>query len=796
MTSDSIPETTPTGGTQKTTYFTYSSDASYCSGNISALCTRTDARGVVTTYSYDALNRLTQIAYNVGSTGVPATATIGYTYDQGGASANALGRLTSMTDGVGSETYTYDVAGRLTQLQKTINGSTFTTCYGSVVSNVCQQNGYNLASELKQITYPSGRVVATGYDATGRICGVGVSASGCTVTTPYASNFTYSAPGQLAGFTYGNGVVAAYGFSANRLQLTSLAYTFGSTTLFSLGYGYTQGQSNNGRITNITDNVDGGRSASYTYDPIGRLAAASTPGSTNYPAWGLSFTYDRYGNRTAQSIASGCTGITCPTNSLTVSNSTNQVTGTPYTYDANGNMTNDGYNTLTYDAENRIVSVTNGSASATYSYDGNGLRVKKALSSTSTVYIFLGGTLISEYDNGATASSPSREYLYAGGALISKVSGGTIAYYHRDHLSNRLVTDSSGNVSEQLGHFPYGEAWYDGSAEKWRFTTYERDSESGNDYAIARFYVNRFGRFSSTDPLSGNTSDPQSLNRYAYVTNDPINGSDPSGLAPGHAPFEIMEDSGGFTGLLNECPLWEPWSGSTEGVCGNNCGGWDALGLENCGGGGGGFSLNINLGFLGGNSPFGEVDGLPYGINFHNIDPLTLNQGCDFGTCSPGISSFGSGLGILLPQFSWASFMEGLCDGLFATMGGMMGTSVGIVGGGTVGAALATPEAPGLGTAGGAVVGGVLGGVAVGALGLKAGQMAGGALCPPFGALFSKSKQNVADTGVMAAAQELIRKGVAKEICEALQILYDAASGAYRNKIKATQKANGCRASH
>src|SRR6185312_10018886 len=72
--------------------------------------------------------------------------------------------------------------------------------------------------------------------------------------------------------------------------------------------------------------------------------------------------------------------------------------------------------------------------------------------------------------------------------------------------------------------------WYDTTSNKWKFTTYERDSESQNDYALARYYVNRMGRFNSPDPLSGSINNPQMLNRYAYTIGDPINSSDPTGL--------------------------------------------------------------------------------------------------------------------------------------------------------------------------------------------------------------------------------------------------------------------------
>jgi RHS repeat-associated protein len=147
------------------------------------------------------------------------------------------------------------------------------------------------------------------------------------------------------------------------------------------------------------------------------------------------------------------------------------------------------------------------------------------------VYIFSGSKVIAEYDNGAAVGSPSREYIYSGGALIAKIDPSGTKYYHQDYLSNRLVTDSTGNTVAQLGHFPYGESWYNASNDKLFFTTYERDSESGNDYAIARYDISRLGRFSSPDPFAGSVSDPQSLNRYAYVRNDPIDLVDPLGLS-------------------------------------------------------------------------------------------------------------------------------------------------------------------------------------------------------------------------------------------------------------------------
>jgi RHS repeat-associated protein len=139
------------------------------------------------------------------------------------------------------------------------------------------------------------------------------------------------------------------------------------------------------------------------------------------------------------------------------------------------------------------------------------------------------GTILRDLKLGTDGT---REYIYSGATLLAKIDSSGTKYYHQDHLSNRLLTDSSGNTAAQMGHFPYGESWYNASNDKLLFTTYERDSESGNDYAQARYNVSRLGRFSSPDSIPGSASEPQSLNRYSYVRNMPAMLTDPSGLNP------------------------------------------------------------------------------------------------------------------------------------------------------------------------------------------------------------------------------------------------------------------------
>jgi hypothetical protein len=341
---------------------------------------------------YDSLNRLTSVSYNVGSTGVPATASVTYTYGidttcHTAHGAGCIGRVITMTDGVGSENYTIDLLGRTTRLDKVINGTTYTTQYA-----------YNYASELTSLTYPSNRVVSPSYDNIGRLAQV---TSG---STNYVSSFVYNPAGQVTSFNYANGVAATMGYTSDRLLLQTLGYAKGTTNLLNLSYGYAAPNGgNNGQITSITDNTgtqDAGRSVTYTFDSLYRLTSAVTTGSTTYPRWGLSWTYDRYGNSTNQTQTAG----NPPHYDMVVSASTNRMTaigGATPAYDASGNLTNDGLNTsITFDAENRTVSSSGTLGSGTYTYDGNGFRVKR-ISGSTTVYVFSGSKVIAEYDNGA-----------------------------------------------------------------------------------------------------------------------------------------------------------------------------------------------------------------------------------------------------------------------------------------------------------------------------------------------------------------------------------------------------------
>jgi RHS repeat-associated protein len=252
------------------------------------------------------------------------------------------------------------------------------------------------------------------------------------------------------------------------------------------------------------------------------------------------------------------------------------------TYDASGNVTWDGVNYYLYDAEGRICAVAStafGTPVMTgYMYDADGIRVSKgtiqqwscnpttAQYATQTDYILgPGGEQMSEY-----AMQPGNimawvhTNVWAAGRLLatyaqdssSTMQQGLIHFYFDDPLgSRRAQTDYAGNLERYCGNLPYGDGEScDPTPTEHLFTNKERDAETGNDYFGARYYASTMGRFLSPDwsaqvepvPYS-KLDDPQTLNLYAYVLNNPIARGD----IDGHVPLSW----GGFEdcGARNDC---------------------------------------------------------------------------------------------------------------------------------------------------------------------------------------------------------------------------------------------------
>ncbi|HKD79393.1 MAG TPA: RHS repeat-associated core domain-containing protein [Candidatus Angelobacter sp.] len=248
-------------------------------------------------------------------------------------------------------------------------------------------------------------------------------------------------------------------------------------------------------------------------------------GKTEY--WGNSYTYDAWGNLLAKSVTK-CSAE----NAVFTMNGRNQFLY--YPYDAAGNMLNDGLYSYTFDQENRIT----GANGYGYIYDGDGNRVEKVsppINPTSgTLYWYLTPGVVAESDLSGNLKS---EYMFFAGERVARKDfpGNTVAYYFSDHLKTAsAVTDVAGVIKSDSDYYPWGGElqFVANDSNHYKFTSKERDSETGLDYFGARYYSNALGRFTSIDPKMVSRQrmrDPQQWNMYQYSRNDPVANVDPDG---------------------------------------------------------------------------------------------------------------------------------------------------------------------------------------------------------------------------------------------------------------------------
>ncbi len=201
---------------------------------------------------------------------------------------------------------------------------------------------------------------------------------------------------------------------------------------------------------------------------------------------------------------------------------------------------------LQWDAENRLTSA-NG---VTYTYDGDGRQVAK---SGGTLYWYgQDGKVLEETD---LAGNVQNDYIYFGGQRVGKRdSAGARYVYLADPLgSARVVTDTQGNVKNASEFYPFGGERVITSTlpNNYKFTGLERDAETGLDHTLYRQLSSNYGRWSSPDRWGGNIANPQSLNRYAYVMNNPATFDDPLGL--GGAPPGAVQYYIGLANYQRKC---------------------------------------------------------------------------------------------------------------------------------------------------------------------------------------------------------------------------------------------------
>ena len=522
--------------------FSYTYDAN---GN---LLTKQDARGITTTYTYDALNRVTFRDYS------NATPDLSYFYDEQSVPFSK-GKLTRISSAASETKYTaFDEQERVVSTQQITDGQIYGFSYT-----------YNLNDDLVTQTYPSGKVVKHEYDNGGDI--KKVSKLNGQTESVYADSFGYSSHGKIEKVRFGNNRWEQTKFNSS-LQITEvgLGNSAGGMELWKINYEYGElvggainAQKNNGNLARQTILVPtvgaaGGFTAvqDYTYDSLDRLRSA-TEIDGGVQRWKQAFLYDRFGNKNFDTPNTTTLG-SCPSAvcNPAANQANNRLNG--YSYDAAGNITTDGEGrTFTYDAENRQATAVGSGLSASYTYDGNDKRVKSynALTNQTTIFVYdADGSLAAEYT-----------------INIPPPSNPTTSYLTEDALGSvRVVTDASGNVKARRDFLPFGDEIDAGignrtTSQKYsaqgddtrkKFATYQRDLETGLDFAQSRYYSPTQGRFTSPDEFKGgpdelfdfeddasnnptfyaDLTNPQSLNKYQYTYNNPYRYNDPNGHCP------------------------------------------------------------------------------------------------------------------------------------------------------------------------------------------------------------------------------------------------------------------------
>nr|MCR5655325.1 fibronectin type III domain-containing protein [Lachnospiraceae bacterium] len=500
-------------------------------GNVACV---TDAKGNRTNYTYDPVGRLIKeedaLAYVTE-----------YTY-------NALGLLSGVTRADGRETvYTYDTAGRI----KTAEDDLGRICY------TYDRNG-NVICESEELADGSHKEIRRSFDALNRVTAV-TDASGRTV------RYAYDELGNRISITYPGGEVVRYAYDLCSRLVAVTDWTGRKTT-----YSYDPA----GRLIKLSR--PDGSTEGYTYDAAGRMTDKADE------AGGIEISHETYAyNERGQLTA--ITGIEAGGRikdvRMTYDADNRMITynGEKVTYDANGNMLHGplagGMGDYTYDCRNRLIRTRESDGTVTvYTYDSDdtksatcithpdgSVEEERYVTDRESRYEAVLSVSVTKTGEDKRVEETEELYLY-GTTLLGRYTEGW-QYYHFDHLGSvTAITTEHGAVTLRISYSAFGEvtavkngdgsviAVSDGMDQtssdlvKLLHTAGLRflyngalgvRTEANGLYEMGiRYYNPDCKRFISRDVLRGDVSDSQSLNRYAYVTGDPIDYCDPYGLCP------------------------------------------------------------------------------------------------------------------------------------------------------------------------------------------------------------------------------------------------------------------------
>ena len=455
-----------------------------------------DANQNVTRTEYDALNRRARV---ITEDALITT----YAHDVGD---NAVGRLGAVVTPDMSRSYEYDARGRTIRENMSIDGHEWATAIG-----------YDDADRVTSTTYPDGEVVSTTYDARGYVRTV-------TGHDRYVVGAAYTDYGMPAELSYGNGTHLAYSYYDNDASdpLSGSAYSYrlrtvlarGGNVDLSLEYQYDK----TGNVLALIDRANDERSQHFVYDASDRLVSAQ----------GL------YGQRTYKyDVVGNLQAFDTRTYDYGTGNRLNRDGLWDYRYDANGNVTtrtNGGVTqAFVYDSQNRMTGFSDGATGERYAYDDGETRIKKSAGAKTTYYV---SADYEEVWRGDRRVEVVKHYRSGEQKVATRDRDG-LKYVYPDHLgSSSRMADASGNQVKAIFYAPFGatiEEHGDATA-CYRYTGKEKD-DSGLYYYGARYYDDALGRFLATDSVLPNVYEPQQLNRFAYVRNNPLKLVDPDGHA-------------------------------------------------------------------------------------------------------------------------------------------------------------------------------------------------------------------------------------------------------------------------